>query len=351
MKAVFFQKHGGNEVLEYGERPAPEPGAGQVRVAIRAAAMNRLDIFVRNGIPNVPLPQIPGADGAGIVDSLGEGVKNLSPGDRVLLQPGLFDGVCEFCRAGEQSLCVQYKILGEHVPGTFAEQVVVPAMNVFPIPERLSFEQAAAFPLVYQTAWRMIVTRAAVRPGDTVLIHGAGGGVGGAALEIARLLGARVFATTTGAEKLRWAADAGAEVALDHAVQDVGREIWSLTGKRGVDVVVDCVGEKTWMASLKSAARGGRIVTCGATTGPNPKEELRIVFWKQLSILGSTMSNDREFRAMLSAVAAGRLTPRIDGVFAFSRAKQAYERLEAGDRHGKIVLVPDSATRDWPDGD
>ena len=351
MKAVFFQKHGGNEVLEYGERPDPEPRAGEVRIAIRAAAMNRLDIFVRDGIPGVPLPQIPGADGAGVVDAFGEGVEGLSPGERVLVQPGLYCNACEFCRGGEQSLCVTFRIVGEHVPGTFAEKVVVPARNVFPAPARLSFEQAAAFPLVYQTAWRMVVTRGDVRPGQTVLIHGGGGGAAGAVLEIARLAGARVFATTSGEEKARRLSEAGAEVVLDYRKQDVAREIRNLTGKRGVDVVIDTVGEKTWMTSLKCASNGGRIVTCGATTGPNPKEEIRLIFWKQLSILGSTMANDREFRAMLSAVEAGHLTPRIDSTFAFSRAKEAYEHLEKGDHHGKIVLVPDSATRDWPDGD
>jgi NADPH:quinone reductase-like Zn-dependent oxidoreductase len=351
MKAIFFRAHGGNEVLEYGDRPAPEPGAGEMRVSIRAAALNHLDIFVRNGIPDVPLPQIPGADGAGVVDAVGAGVKGLSPGERVLLQPGLYCNACEFCRGGEQSLCVKYKLLGEHVAGTFAEQIVVPARNVFPIPEGLSFEQAAAFPLVYQTAWRMIVSRAAVRPGETVLIHGGGGGVGGATLEIALLAGARVFVTTSGEEKAARLREAGAEIVLDYGKVDVAREIRGRTGKRGVDVVVDCVGEKTWMTSLKCAANGGRIVTCGATSGPNPKEEIRLIFWKQLSILGSTMSNDREFRAMLSAVGAGKLSPRIDGVFAFSRAREAYERMENGDHHGKIILVPDGATREWPDGD
>jgi NADPH:quinone reductase-like Zn-dependent oxidoreductase len=351
MKAVFFQKHGGNEVLEYGDRETPEPREGEVRVAIRAAAMNHLDIFVRDGIPGVPLPQIPGADGAGVVDAVGAGVGGFSPGDRVILQPGLYCNECEFCRAGEQSLCVRFQILGEHVPGTFAEAVVLPARNVFPMPERLSFEHAAAFPLVYQTAWRMIITRGDVRPGQTVLIHGAGGGAGGAALEVAKLVGARVFATTSGEEKARRLTEAGAEVVIDYRKQDVAKEIRALTGKRGVDVVIDSVGDRTWMTSLKCAAKGGRIVTCGATTGPNPKEELRLVFWNQLSILGSTMANDSEFRAMLSAVEAGKLTPRIDSTFAFSRAVEAYERLEKGDQQGKVVLVPDSATRNWPDGD
>ncbi len=351
MNAIFFRRHGGNEVLEYGDWPTPEPGPGEVRVAIRAAALNHVDLFVRNGIPDVPLPQVPGADGAGVVEGVGAGVSGIAPGDRVLLQPGLFCNVCEFCRAGEQSLCVTYRILGEHVPGTFAEQVVVPARNVFPIPAGLSDEQAAAFPLVYQTAWRMVVGRARVRAGETVLIHGVGGGVAGAALEIAILCGARVIATTSGEEKSRRIREAGAERVIDYKRDDVARTVRNETGKRGVDVVVDCVGEKTWMASLQAVAKGGRIVTCGATTGPNPKEEIRLVFWKQISILGSTMANDREFRALLSAVAAGKLTPRIDRVFAFSQAREAYRRMEEGRQHGKIILVPDAAAREWPDGD
>jgi len=352
MKAVFFTKHGGNEVLEYGERDEPSPGPGEVRIEMRAAAMNRLDIFVRDGVPGVPLPQIPGADGSGVVDAVGEGVAGLTPGDRVLVQPGLYCNACEFCRRGEQCLCVKFQIVGEHVPGTFAEKVVVPARNVFPIPGKLSFEEAAAFPLVYQTAWRLVLTRGEARPGHTVLLHGGGGGVGGAVLEIAKLAGARVFVTTSGEEKARHLAEAGAEIVLDYTKQDVAKEIRSLTGKRGVDLVVDCVGEKTWMTSLKCAANGGRIVTCGATTGPNPKEEIRLIFWKGLSILGSTMANDSEFRTMLSAVAAGKLAPpRIDSTFSLSRARQAYERLEHGEQFGKIVLVPDAATRNWPDGD
>ncbi len=351
MKAVFFRKHGGDEVLEYGDWPTPEPSAGEVRVAIRAAALNHLDLFVRNGIPDVPLPQIPGADAAGILDALGAGVEGLAPGDRVLVQPGLFCNACEFCRAGEQSLCVQFRILGEQVHGTFAETVCVPSRNVFAIPEGLSFEQAAAFPLAYQTAWRMVVGRAAVKAGETVLIHGAGGGVAGAALEIALLSGARVFATTSGEEKARRVREAGAHRVIDYKSEDVARIVRSETGKRGVDVVIDCVGEKTWMASLQAIAKGGRIVTCGATTGPNPKEEIRLLFWKQISILGSTMANDREFRALLSAVAANKLRPRIDRVFPLSHAPEAYRRMEEGLQFGKIVLVPDAAAREWPDGD
>jgi NADPH:quinone reductase-like Zn-dependent oxidoreductase len=351
MKALFFDKHGGNEVLQYGDRPEPQPGPGEVRVALSAAALNHLDLFVRNGIPHVPLPQIPGADGAGVAEALGAGVEGITPGDRVLVQPGLYCNACEFCRGGEQSLCIKFRIVGEHVPGTFAEKVVVPARNVFPIPERLSFEEAAAFPLAYQTAWRLIVTRGAVRPGQTVLIHGGGGGVAGAALEIARLAGGRVFATTSGEEKAARLKEAGAEVVFDYRTEDVAKAVRALTGKRGVDVVVDTVGEKTWTASLLAVAKGGRIVTCGATTGPNPAEEIRQIYWKQISILGSTMANDREFRQLLSAVAAGRLSPRIDRVYPLERGREAYERLEAGAQYGKIVLAIGPAERRWPDGD
>jgi NADPH:quinone reductase-like Zn-dependent oxidoreductase len=351
VKAVFLEEHGGNEVLQWGERPDPQPGPGDVRVALRAVALNHLDLFVRNGMPEVVLPQIPGADGAGVVESLGPGVEGLTPGDRVLLQPGLYCNACEFCRSGEQSLCIKYRILGEHAPGTFAEMIVVPARNIFPIPTRLDFEAAAAFPLVYQTAWRMLVGRARVRPGETVLIHGAGGGVAGAVLEIALLCGARVFATTSGEDKVRRMKEAGAEAVIDYKKEDVAKSIRALTGKRGVDVVVDSVGEATWKTSLQAVAKGGRIVTCGATTGPNPKEEIRLIFWKQISILGSTMSNDSEFRALLSAVGSGRLAPRIDRVYPLAQAREAYARLEQGEQHGKIVLTVGAGERRWPDGD
>ncbi len=351
MKAVYFEAPGGPEVLRYGDRPTPEPGPGEVRIAVRAAALNHLDIFVRNGIPDVPLPQIPGADASGVVDRVGEGATGLKPGDRVLVQPGLYCTACEFCRAGEQSLCTTFRIVGEQVAGTFAEYAVVPARNLFPVPRGLSWTDAAAFPLAYQTAWRMLVGRAALRPGETVLIHGAGGGVGGAALEVARLAGARVLATTSGAEKAARLATAGAELVIDYSKEDVLQAVRAHTARRGVDVVVDSVGEPTWMTSLKAAAKGGRIVTCGATSGPNPKEEIRLIFWKHLSILGSTMANDREFRALYAAVAAGRIRPRIDRVFPMSEAAAAYRRMEEGEAHGKIVLVPDGAPADWPDGD
>ena len=341
MKAVYFESHGGPDVLRFGDRPDPEPGPGEVRVRIRAAALNHLDVFVRDGLENVrvPLPQVPGADGAGVVDAVGAGVDGPVPGARVLIQPGLFCGICEYCRAGEQSLCVRFRIVGEHVAGTFAELAVVPARNVFPFPETLSFEQAAAFPLVYQTAWRMIVGRAGVRAGETVLIHGIGGGVAWAALEIARLCGAEVFATSSEEEKLAAARAAGAARTWSSR-DDVARRVSEATGRRGCDVVVDCVGDATWMISLRAAGKGGRIVTCGATSGPNPAEELRLIFWKQLSILGSTMANDREFRAVAAAVFSGRLAPRIDSVHPLADAAAAYARMESGRQFGKVVLVP-----------
>jgi NADPH:quinone reductase-like Zn-dependent oxidoreductase len=319
---------------------AHEPGSGEVLLRVRAAALNHLDLFVRDGMPNVavPLPQIPGADAAGEVDRCGPGVKAFTAGDRVLVQPGVSDGVCEFCLAGEQSLCRNYEILGEHRSGTFAEWITLPARNIFALPQSFSFEEAAAFPLVFQTAWRMLVGRARVAAGETVLIHGVGGGLAGAALQIARLAGARVFATSSGEEKLAWAREQGAEAAWNSRTEDISRAVAAATGKRGCDIVVDCVGEKTWMTSLRALARGGRLVTCGATSGPNPQEEIRLIFWKQLTILGSTMANDREFRALLSAVFTGRLKPQIDSVFPLERAAEAYERLASSRQHGKIIL-------------
>ena len=255
-----------------------------------------------------------------------------------MIQPGLSCGRCEFCRSGEQSLCVSFRILGEHLPGTFAEKVVVPAPNVHPAPAVLSAEPCAAFPLAALTAWRMLVTRAALRPGETVLIHGVGGGVSIFALQIAKLCGAsRVIMTSSSAEKRAKAVQMGADDALDSR-DDVGKRVRERTGKRGVDVVVDSVGAATWRHSLVAAAKGGRIVTPGATSGPNPEEEIRHIFWKQLSILGSTMGTDAEFAALLAAVGAGRITPVVDSVFPLDEGRKAYERMQNGVGLGKIVL-------------
>lgn len=341
MKAVLLSRHGGNEVLSVGTLPDPAPGPGEVLVKLSAAALNRLDLFVRNGIPGVPVPfpHVPGADGCGVVEALGPGVAGLAAGERVVLQPGLSCGVCEFCRDGETSLCVGYEILGEHRAGTLAERVVVPARNVWKAPARLSDEEAAAFPLAAMTAWRMLVTRAALRPGESVLIHGIGGGVSAYALQVARLAGASLVIATSGSEeKLERSRALGADVVLDYRAVDVGKKVRELTGKRGVDVVIDSVGAATWRASLTAAAKKGRIVTCGATSGPNPEEEIRVIFWKQLSILGSTMGTDGEFRALLAAVEKGLVEPVVDAVFPLEEVRAAYERLESGAGFGKVVV-------------
>ncbi len=341
MKAALLASHGGNEVLSIGSLPDPVPGPGEVLVKISAAALNRLDLFVRNGIPGVPVafPHVPGADGCGTIEALGDGVRDVAVGDRVVLQPGLSCGTCEFCRDGERSLCVGYGILGEHRPGTLAERIAVPRENVWKAPAHLTDEEAAAFPLAAMTAWRMLVTRAALRPGESVLIHGIGGGVSAYALQIAKLAGASLVIVTSGDEgKLERAKVLGADVVLDYRSVDVGKKVRELTGKRGVDVVVDSVGAATWRASLTAAAKMGRIVTCGATSGPNPEEEIRIIFWKQLSILGSTMGTDAEFAALLRAVEGRRIVPVVDAVFPLEDVRAAYERLESGAGFGKVVV-------------
>ncbi len=343
MRALFFEEHGGVEQIRFGERPLPEPGPGQVRVRLKAAALNHLDLFVLGGLPGIPigLPHIGGADGAGVVDAVGPGVEGVEPGREVVFDPGLSCGACEFCLKGEQSLCVRYGILGEHVDGTFAEAVVVPAESLAPRPEHLGWEAAAAFPLTYLTAWRMLVERGGLRPGETVLIHGIGGGVSLACLQLAKHVGARVFVTSRSEAKLERARELGADELLP-ADDQVSRTVRKLTGKRGVDVVVDSVGKATWMQSLRSAARGGRIVTCGATTGPDPAEEIRIVFWNQLSIIGSTMGSREDWRRVVRAVTEWRLEPVVDRVFPLEEGREAYARLAAAEQFGKIVLSLDA---------
>jgi len=343
VKAAFFREHGGPEKIEVGELPDPVPGPGMVRVRIKAAALNRLDIFVRNGIPGVApaLPHVMGSDGAGVVESRGAGAPGPNDGDEVVLNPGINCGVCEFCRRGEHSLCVSFRLIGEHLPGTFAQYVLVPAENVYPKPAGLSWEEAAAFPLTFLTAWRMLVTRARVRPGETLLIVGIGGGVATAALQIARLLGMTVFVTSGSPEKLARAKMLGAEAGIDHSKTDFAREIRMLTGKRGVDVVLDSVGKATWRKSIASAARGGRLVTCGATTGPDPQTDLARIFWNQLTVCGSTMGTHGEFAAMLKAVGEGKLKPVVDAVYPLPRVREAMEILEEKRQFGKIVLRVD----------
>lgn len=321
--------------------PTPELRTStDVRVRVRAAALNRLDLFLLEGLPGITITPdwVVGSDGAGVVDAVGPDVRDVAVGDRVLIQPGISDRTCEYCRAGEQSLCVSYKILGEHLPGTCAELVVVPAPNVRRIARSVRWEVAAALPLAALTAWRMMVTRAAVREGDLVLIWGIGGGVALAALQIAKLYGARVWVTSGSDAKLERALGLGADAAFNHRTQDVAREVRARTGKRGADVVVDSVGQATWAQSLLALGKRGRLVTCGATSGPLVETDVRRLFWNQWSIMGSTMGNDREFDAMLGAFERGDLLPVVDSVFSLDQGRAAYERLASPEHFGKIVL-------------
>ena len=342
MRGLTIDAHGGPEQLRYRDDLAePVLGApGDVRVRLRAASLNRLDLFTLGGVPGVTItpPWILGADGTGIIDEVGGDVTTVSRGDRVVINPGISCRQCEFCLAGEQSLCTTFGVLGEHRPGTFAEQVVVPATNVRRIPAGIPDEVAASYTLAMLTAWRMCITRAQVRSGEEVLIWGIGGGVAQAAMLICKTRGARVWVTSSSAEKLERARALGADELLDHSAVDVGREIRRRTGRRGVDVVVESVGESTWDKSLHALARGGRLVTCGGTSGPSIAMDVRKLFWHQWSILGSTMGNDAEFDAVTEELVAGRLALPVDSVHALADGRAAFERMVSGAQFGKIVL-------------
>lgn len=340
MRGVRIHEHGELDKVVYDEGPMPEPGPGEVRVRLRAAALNHLDLFVVVGIPGIdmPLPHVMGADGAGVVDIVGEGVAGWQPGDEVVLNPGRWCDDCEFCAGGQQSMCAEYQLLGEHVDGTFAEAIVVPAANLHRKPANLSWHEAAAFPLVTLTAWRMLVTRAGVGPGQTVLVHGIGGGVSLVSLQIATAAGASVFVTSHDDSKLQRARELGAVEAWNYGEVDVAQEVRGATGKRGVDIVVDNVGAATFATSVEAVRKGGRIVTCGVTTGPKLPIDGRRVFWKHVDILGSTMGSESDFRAMLRAVASGKLPPVIDSVMPLSQGREALRRLRDAEQFGKIVL-------------
>lgn len=341
MKALAIYEHGGIDKLQIADLPRPTIGPNDVLVNVKAVALNHLDLFVRNGMPTLklPLPHIPGSDVSGVIAELGAQAAGLQVGQRVVINPGLSCGHCEFCIAGEESLCNEFKILGEHTTGGAAEFVRVPAVNVLPIPDTLSFEQAAAAALVFLTAWRALISRARLRAGEDVLILGAGAGVSTAAIQIAKKAGARVFVTSSSDEKLQKAKELGADVLLNYKTQEWDREVFAATNRRGVDVVFDSVGAATWTKSIRSLKRGGRMVVIGATSGPNPQEEIRLIFWKQIDILGSTMSNQREFREVMKLVFRGELKPVIDVVLPLERAREAHARLEQGEQFGKIVLT------------
>jgi NADPH:quinone reductase-like Zn-dependent oxidoreductase len=315
MKAVRIHEDGGPEVLRYEDAPDPEPGPDDVLIRLRAASLNRLDLWVRRGLPSVPKPRILGADGAGEDEA----------GRRVVINPGLEHGD-------------RITVIGEHTDGTHAELIAVPAGNVYPIPDEVTFEEAAAFPLVFETVYRMLVTRAGVQPGEWVLVWGAGSGVGSAALVLARALGAHVIATSSSDAKLELARGLGAEAVVNHATGDVVTAVKEATGGPGADVVVEHVGEATWQTSLQAVRAHGRIAVCGATTGPNPKAALHRVWWKQLTILGSTMGTKADFEGAYDLVASGRARPVIDSVYPLAEARAAHERMESGDHFGKIVL-------------
>ena len=341
MRALTISAHGGTEQLEVrADLPVPDPLPGHVRVRLRAAALNRLDVFMLRGLPGLTIvpPWVMGADGTGVVDSLGEGVDSIGAGETVVINPGISDGTCEFCLAGEHSLCVRFKLLGEHLPGTLAEYVVVPSRNVLAIPDRIPPERAAAYTLATLTAWRMLVTRARVTAGDEVLIWGIGGGVALAALQIAKDRGARVWVTSGSDEKLARARELGADETLNHRTMQVAKEIRARTGKRGVSLVVDSVGEATWAESLGALGRGGRLVTCGGTSGPQVQTDVRRLFWNQWSIMGSTMGNESEFDAVVQAFREGKLVPVVDSVFPLVDGRRAFERLESGEQFGKVVV-------------
>jgi len=317
VKAVRIHEDGGPEVLRYEDAADPVPAEGEVLVELRAASLNHLDLWVRQGLPSVPKPRILGADGAGI---------RADTGERVVINPGIEHG------DGRIS------VVGEQMDGTHAELVAVPAGNVYPLPDSLSFEEAAAFPLVFETAYRMLVTRAALREGETVFVWGIGGGVATAALAIAKALGARVIVTSSSDEKLLRARELGADETVNHARDDVKAAVKELTGGRGADIVVEHVGEATWRTTLDVATHGGRIAVCGATSGPNPPAALHRVWWKQLSILGSSMGTTEDFEAVYELVKSGRARPVVDRVFPLAEARAAHERLEAGKQLGKVVL-------------
>ncbi|HEU4942843.1 MAG TPA: zinc-binding dehydrogenase [Gaiellaceae bacterium] len=315
MKAIRIHEDGGPEVLRYEDAPDPEPGPGEVLIRLRAASLNRLDLWIRQGLPSVPKPRILGADGAGLDPS----------GRRVVINPGIEHGD-------------RISVVGEHMDGTHAELIAVPESNVYPLPDEISFEEAAAFPLVFETVYRMLVTRAALQVGEWVLVWGAGSGIGSAALVLARALGGRVVATSSSDAKLELARGLGAEVVVNHAEGDVVEAVKKATGGHGADIVVEHVGEATWQTSLQAVRPHGRIAVCGATTGPNPKAALHRVWWKQLTILGSTMGTKDDFEGAYELVKSGRARPVVDSVFPLADAAAAHRRMESGEHFGKVVL-------------
>jgi NADPH:quinone reductase-like Zn-dependent oxidoreductase len=341
MRCVVVREHGGFDRLRLEERPVPTPGPAEVRLRMRSVGLNHLDTWVRRGVPGhtFPLPLVLGSDGCGVVDAVGPGVTSVRAGDEVVVLPGVSCGACEACQNGEDQLCRHYRILGEGCDGTAAEFVVVPVANVAPKPAPLSVAEAGSVALVFQTAWNMLVRRAELRAGETVLVHAGLSGVGSAAVQIARLFGATVIATAGGPQKCERVRALGAEHVIDHRSQDVVAEVRRITGKAGVQVVFEHTGATTFDASLKLLQRGGRVVTCGATTGGAVQVSLHAVFFKSLSILGSTMGRKGDLRTILRLFDQGRLRPVLDRTLPFAQVAEGHRLLEAREALGKLVLA------------
>lgn len=343
MNAVTFHQHGGPEQLLYEDVAVPVPQAGEVLVRVRACALNHLDIWIRQGIPNYPitLPHVSGCDVSGVVERVGEAVQSpFSIGQPVVVSPGISCWQCECCLAGRDNFCPTYRLVGAQVDGGYAEFVKVPAVNLLPMPAGLTVEQAAAYPLVSVTAWHMVKTLANVQPGETVLVMGAGSGVGSMGVQIARLLGARVLSTVGTDDKRERAEMLGADVVINHAREDVTDRVRAATDGRGVDVIVEHVGQAVWESCLRSLTRGGRLVTCGSTSGPESRLDVRSVYARQLTIMGSYMGTRAELLEVSRFIRDRKLTPVVDSVFPLSDARQAQERMLARKSFGKIILVP-----------
>jgi NADPH:quinone reductase-like Zn-dependent oxidoreductase len=342
VKAAIFRQHGGPEVLEYADVPEPQIRANEVLVEVKACALNHLDIFVRGGLPGIeiPLPHIPGSDIAGVVREAGELVTWAKPGDEVMVQPGVSCGHCEACLSGQDNLCREYDMIGYRRNGGYAELAAVPGVSIIPKPSQLSWEEAAALPLVTITAWHMLVTRANVQPGEDVLVHAAGSGAGPIAIQIAKLRGARVLTTASTEEKLAKARELGADVTINYTHADWPKEVRRLTDRKGVDVVVEHTGAATWPGSISSLKNNGRLVTCGATSGFDARTDLRQVFYRHLTLMGSFMGSKAELLEALKFVREGKIRAVVDQVLPLSEARQAHELIENRAQFGKIVLRP-----------
>ena len=340
MKAAVIHENGGLDVVRVEDIPEPKPVADEVVVKIHCAGLNHLDIWARKGRPGVQMkwPHVLGSDGVGVVEAVGGQVKHPKVGDTVVVYPGLSCGCCEACERGERSLCSSFSIVGLNRPGTFAQYAALPASNVYAKPPHLSDEEAGGFVLTYLTAWRMLMTKAQVKPGDSILIHGIGGGVAVCALQLGKLMGAEVIVTSSSAEKLEQARKLGADGTIDYKTENVAERIREMTAGRGVDVAVDTTGAATWPLDFDCVTKGGRIVLCGITTGATSETNLRTLYWNQLTVMGSTLGSIGELRQMLRAAAVAKLKPVIDEVFPLARVRDAMEKMETGRQFGKIIL-------------